>query len=248
MPSSIQPSVLAARARRSRAELKTRNCRNFGAMGKRQYSRTGAGFGRKGSAPPSDMMSGGRWPPGELCSGLPAAFPLVTPLSLWYEYVACWHQTVSSEERNYRVVSADRVVRSPFCNFTGSAKGDEGMAFCAKCGGQLAEGMTFCGACGAPVGAAAPAPPPAAAANTGSGLTSNTAGALAYVTIIPAILFLVMEPYNKDRFIRFHAFQCLFFAGAMFVLSIVFMIVAVVLGFIPIVGWILDLLMWLTFS
>ena len=122
------------------------------------------------------------------------------------------------------------------------------MAFCAKCGGQLAEGMTFCGACGAPVGAAAPAQPPAAVAGTGSGMTSNTAGALAYVTIIPAILFLVMEPYNKDRFIRFHAFQCLFFAGAMFVLSIVFMIVAVVLGFIPIVGWILDLLMWLTFT
>ena len=96
--------------------------------------------------------------------------------------------------------------------------------------------------------AASPAPPPAAAASTGSGLTSNTAGALAYVTIIPAILFLVMEPYNKDRFIRFHSFQCLFFAGSMFALSIVIMILAFVLAFIPVVGWILDLLMWLTFS
>jgi uncharacterized membrane protein len=123
------------------------------------------------------------------------------------------------------------------------------MAFCAKCGGQLAEGMTFCGACGAPVGAAsAPAAPPAAAASTGSGLTPNMAGALAYVTIIPAILFLVMEPYNKDRFIRFHSFQCLFFAGAMFVLSIVIMILGFVLAFIPVIGWILDLLLWLTFS
>ena len=121
------------------------------------------------------------------------------------------------------------------------------MAFCAKCGGQLAEGTTFCGACGATVGGVAPAPPPAAA-STGSGLTSNTAGALAYVTIIPAILFLVMEPYNKDRFIRFHAFQCLFFAGSMFAVSIVIMILAFVLAFIPVVGWILDLLMWLTFS
>jgi len=74
------------------------------------------------------------------------------------------------------------------------------------------------------------------------------AGALAYVTIIPAILFLVMEPYNKDRFIRFHSFQCLFFAGAMFVLSIVLMILGFVIAFVPVLGWLLDLLLWLVFS
>ena len=74
------------------------------------------------------------------------------------------------------------------------------------------------------------------------------AGALAYVTFIPAILFLVMEPYNKDKFIRFHSFQCLFFAATMFVLSIVMMIVGFVLAFVPVLGWILDLLLWLTLS
>lgn len=126
------------------------------------------------------------------------------------------------------------------------------MAFCAKCGAQLAEGVTFCGACGAPVGAAAspsamsPAAP-APTASAGGGLTSNMAGALAYVTIIPAIIFLVMEPYNKDRFIRFHSFQCLFFAASMFALSIVLMIVGFVLAFIPVLGWILDLILWLVF-
>jgi uncharacterized membrane protein len=125
------------------------------------------------------------------------------------------------------------------------------MAFCAKCGAQLAEGVTFCGVCGAPA-AAAPVTGvpvvPAATASASGGLTPNMAGALAYVTIIPAILFLVMEPYNKDRFIRFHSFQCLFFAGAMFALSIVLMIVGFVLAFIPVVGWVLDLLLWLAFS
>ena len=74
------------------------------------------------------------------------------------------------------------------------------------------------------------------------------AGALAYVTFIPAILFLVMEPYNKDKFIRFHCFQCLFFAATMFVLSIVMMIVGFILAFVPVLGWILDLLLWLTLS
>jgi uncharacterized membrane protein len=31
------------------------------------------------------------------------------------------------------------------------------------------------------------------------------------VTIIPAIIFLVMEPYNKSKFVRFHSFQSIFF-------------------------------------
>jgi uncharacterized membrane protein len=116
------------------------------------------------------------------------------------------------------------------------------MAFCAKCGAQLAEGVTFCGSCGAPVGAAPGAAP---AASAGGGLAPNVAGALAYVTFIPAIIFLVMEPYNKDRFIKFHALQCLFFTAAMFVLSIVLMVVGFVLAFVPVLGWILDLVLWL---
>jgi len=127
------------------------------------------------------------------------------------------------------------------------------MAFCAKCGAQLAEGVTFCGACGAPVGVAASpvaggAPAPGATASAGGGLTSNMAGALAYVTIIPAIVFLVMEPYNKDRFVKFHSFQCLFFAGSMIALAIVLGIVGFILAFIPVLGWILDLLLWLIYA
>ena len=121
------------------------------------------------------------------------------------------------------------------------------MAFCAKCGAQVAEGVGFCGACGAPVGAAAvPASSaPAAAVSTGGGLAPNVAGALAYITLIPAIIFLVMEPYNKDKFIRFHSFQCIFFAVGWIVLCFAMMIVGFVLAFIPVVGWVLDLLLWL---
>jgi len=70
-------------------------------------------------------------------------------------------------------------------------------------------------------------------------MADNVAGMLAYVTIIPAIIFLVMEPYNKNRFIRFHAFQCLFFAVAWTVLWIALNIVA----HIPVLGW-LTILIW----
>jgi uncharacterized membrane protein len=70
-------------------------------------------------------------------------------------------------------------------------------------------------------------------------MSDNVAGMLAYVTIIPAIIFLVMEPYNKSRFIRFHAFQCLFFAVAWTMLWIALSIVA----HIPFLGW-LTILLW----
>lgn len=114
------------------------------------------------------------------------------------------------------------------------------MANCAKCGAALSEGTAFCGSCGTPVAAAAAGtPPPAAAAPTSSGLTSNVAGALAYFTIIPAIIFLVVEPFNKDRFVRFHAFQCLFLAAASFVLFLALGVFAV----IPVIGWIVGLLL-----
>lgn len=73
-----------------------------------------------------------------------------------------------------------------------------------------------------------PVPAPAA-----SGLSDNTAGALAYVTIIPAIIFLVVEPYNRSSFIKFHAWQSLGLAVFLFVLSI--------LNVIPILGQILFL-------
>ena len=89
------------------------------------------------------------------------------------------------------------------------------MAFCNMCGAQIADGTTTCSVCAGRV-ATAPTVPQA---NVG-GMTDNVAGMLAYVTIIPAIIFLVMEPYNKNRFIRFHSWQCLFFAAALLVLHI----------------------------
>ena len=122
------------------------------------------------------------------------------------------------------------------------------MANCAKCGAALLEGAAFCGSCGSTVSAAGgPPPAPAGAPSTAGdgGLTSNVAGALAYFTIIPAIIFLAVEPYNKDRFVKFHAFQSLFFNIGMFVLIIGMMIVSFIIGLIPVIGGIVVLLLWL---
>lgn len=65
-----------------------------------------------------------------------------------------------------------------------------------------------------------------------AGLSDNAAGALAYVTIIPAIIFLLVEPYNRSSYVRFHSWQCIF-------LSIAAFAVHTVLTFIPVVGWII---------
>ena len=72
--------------------------------------------------------------------------------------------------------------------------------------------------------------PPAPAAAS-AGLSDNQAGALAYITVLPAIVFLILEPYSKRPFVRQSALQCIALALSITVLSF-FLI-------IPVLGWIL---------
>jgi uncharacterized membrane protein len=101
------------------------------------------------------------------------------------------------------------------------------VAFCPTCGTQIADGAT-CPNC-----AAGAVQSPNTLAPAGAGLADNVAGALAYLTIIPAIVFLVIEPFNRKRFVRFHAFQCIFFWVAWTILWIGLSIIA----HIPFFGW-----------
>jgi uncharacterized membrane protein len=92
------------------------------------------------------------------------------------------------------------------------------------CGAQIADGSTTCAACASRVSGV----PAGGAAVPAAGLTDNVAGMLAYVTFIPAIIFLVMAPYNKNRFIRFHSFQCLFLTVALVAIHLALSILTVV--------------------
>jgi len=67
---------------------------------------------------------------------------------------------------------------------------------------------------------------------TQSGLSDNGAGALSYVTFIPAVIFLAMPPYNKSPYVRFHAWQSIFFTVACVILFVVLSII----GHFPFVG------------
>ena len=121
------------------------------------------------------------------------------------------------------------------------------MAFCANCGAALSQETGFCGSCGKPVGAsnhpvaiaqlasagaqaAAVQPPVANAQPVSSGLTSNVAAALAYVLgFITGIVFLVLEPYKHDRFVRFHAMQSILYSAAGLVFRIAWSILVNIL-------------------
>ena len=120
------------------------------------------------------------------------------------------------------------------------------MSFCQTCGTSLPDGSPTCTACGATQGAAAaPGPIPGAIPGpipgtipaaaplpaAGAGLTPNVAGALAYlVGAITGILFLVIDPFKTDRFVRFHAFQSIFFNLAWIAFWILWTIVGLMLG------------------
>ena len=72
-----------------------------------------------------------------------------------------------------------------------------------------------------------------------TGLSDNAASGLAYVTFIPAIVFLVTSPYNQNRTIRFHCWQSIF----LFVACIAVDIALGLLLHIPFLGF-MTLLLW----
>ena len=126
---------------------------------------------------------------------------------------------------------------------------------CPACHNEVAsESAAFCNHCGAPLSAPAagtvpPEAPPAAplaatappAASTAppaaasSGLSPNGAAALAYITFIPAVLFLIIEPYNKTPLVRFHSFQSIGLAVIWFAFWIIMAVFGMFLSFIPVI-------------
>ncbi len=109
--------------------------------------------------------------------------------------------------------------------------------FCMTCGTELGATAKFCPKCGASVlqspepeasnrSAASSAqyqePSRASSGASTSGLQSNVAGMLCYVLgLVTGVLFLAIEPYKNDPFVRFHAFQAIIFHVAWIVFWIV---------------------------
>lgn len=75
-----------------------------------------------------------------------------------------------------------------------------------------------------------------------TGLTDDVAGGLAYFTFIPAIIFLVVAPYNQKASIRFHCWQSILLFAAAVVIDIALAIVLTILAFI--IPWYLISPIW----
>jgi len=101
---------------------------------------------------------------------------------------------------------------------------------CPHCAAQMPDTAVFCPGCGQPMQAE-----PRAQGTVGA-LPVTLAGVLAYFTFIPAIVFLVLEPYNKNRFLRFHSVQCLLLWGAATLVGIALKLASVVLFIVPVLG------------
>jgi uncharacterized membrane protein len=96
---------------------------------------------------------------------------------------------------------------------------------CPQCGIQVPDNTAFCPGCG--WNTAQPV------LGTTGGIRDNIAGALAYFTFIPAIVFLLAEPFKKNRSIRFHSFQSIFLTIAAVVAGLALKLVFLILSLIP---------------
>lgn len=86
----------------------------------------------------------------------------------------------------------------------------------------------------------APASYPATGTTT-MGLAPNVAGALAYVLgPVTGLLFLALE--KESRFVRFHSAQSTAVSVVLIAASFALSIIAGVLAFVPVLGWIVALL------
>jgi uncharacterized membrane protein len=112
---------------------------------------------------------------------------------------------------------------------------------CPQCAASMPDTAAFCPGCGRAMR------PVESARGTVGALPEPLAGALAYL-LLPAIVFLLVEPYSKNRFVRFHSFQCLGVCLAGVVVGASLRVVGFFLFFVPDFGRLLSLLVSMVVS
>lgn len=109
---------------------------------------------------------------------------------------------------------------------------------CPRCAARMPETAAFCPGCGT-----AMKEPVRAKGRIGI-LPENIAAGIAYLTFIPAIIFLSTRPYNRNLFVRFHSVQSLLYSAAVMFAAAVIRIVGFLLGMIPTIGPLLVALLY----
>ena len=98
----------------------------------------------------------------------------------------------------------------------------------------------FCPACGQAVRAASSSS--GANAECGFGSREALLGTIAYLTALPAVLFLAVPRLRRDSFVRFHCWQSIFFAMATLIAALLMRILFTLLSLLPGVGFLLACL------
>jgi uncharacterized membrane protein len=107
------------------------------------------------------------------------------------------------------------------------------MTSCPQCGAELPAEIAFCTKCGLRMFVGSPEP------GVQPRLQDHLLGAVAYFTFIPAIILLVFEPFKRNRYVRFHAWQSIYLAVGVVVLGIALRLLVAVFGLLPWVGFFL---------
>jgi uncharacterized membrane protein len=115
------------------------------------------------------------------------------------------------------------------------------MCVCRFCGASLAADTRLCEFCGSATDLTTNVSVPAVESSAGAAVVSpsretrsktmdtNLAGALTYLAgFVTGIVFLLLEPYKSNSFVRFHAFQSIFFTVTWIGFSIVWIILSAV--------------------
>jgi uncharacterized membrane protein len=105
---------------------------------------------------------------------------------------------------------------------------------CPECEARMPETAVFCPGCGRRM-IAALAVAEQAKEKVGL-LAENIAGALAYLTFVPGIVFLLRKPYCNNRFVRFHSVQCLLCWAMGVIVALALKVASMLLFVIPFVG------------
>ena len=98
---------------------------------------------------------------------------------------------------------------------------------CSYCDAPMPEVSAFCPACGR---------------STSSDvfekhdLRSPILGAVAYVGLVPAIVFLLIPALRESRFLRFHSWQSILFTLASIVLGLIFRLLYAIFSVFPVFG------------
>ena len=96
--------------------------------------------------------------------------------------------------------------------------------------------------------AGAPPPRPVPTVAQAAGLEENVVAALCYLAfVLTGILFLVIEPYNRNLTIRFHAFQSIFFWLAVIIGGMVLSMISFRILALPFVGGVISFLLSLAY-